>query len=506
MSSKHTSSQGASLSRREALRLMASGAGSLPVTLQSGSVNASPATTAEVASQDWDYLQRRLTGTLVPRGHETYQTTRQAMIWNARKISRQPEAIVRVANEADVRETVLYARSRGLKVAVRGGGHNWSAPSLRDGGILLDLSGLNKLEVNVDRRMAAVQPGAKSGELAAKLSPLGLAFPVGHCPTVPLSGYLLGGGIGWNSGAWGPACMSVKGIELVTAKGESIYADAQQNPDYFWAARGAGPGFFGILTRYHLGLYPLPKAIRTSTAIYALKDLERVATWLPELARSLRPEVELICMLVTPPNPLRATERVFVVNATAFADTEDEARTWLQPLEDGPATFAIHKELYVDTPMSALLATLDNAFPTGFRYAADVFWTNAAPIDFLARVGDAKIAAPSPRSILLIAIPPVPPPDAPKPDVALSMIGGAYVGAFGIWENADDDEKNIAWAREITARMEPVTIGYYVGESDLTVSANRARRCFAPANWEKLQRLKKKYDPEEVFYSFLLAA
>ena len=104
-----------------------------------------------------------------------------------------------------------------------------------------------------------VQPIISNRDIQRVLNAKGLAYPSGHCPQVKLSGYLLGGGMSWNQGVWGYGNESLEAVELVTAEGKLITASESDNADYFWAARGAGYGFFGVATRYHLKLYPLPK-------------------------------------------------------------------------------------------------------------------------------------------------------------------------------------------------------------------------------------------------------
>src|SRR5262249_57100226 len=99
-------------------------------------------------------------------------------------------------------------------------------------------------------RTATIQPGVSSRELTSALAEHELAFPVGHCGHVGLSGFLLSGGLGWNSGVWGPACLSITEVEAVTADGRLTRADEGQNADLLWAARGAGPGLFAVVTRF----------------------------------------------------------------------------------------------------------------------------------------------------------------------------------------------------------------------------------------------------------------
>ena len=142
-----------------------------------------------------------------------------------------------------------------MKIGIRGGGHNWCAAALQEGGILLDLSRLNQVEIDPEARAATAEPVVTSRFLAKELAKHGLAFPVGHCPCVPLSGFILSGGLGWNAGEWGISCFSLLSVDVVTADGSLVTASETENTELLWAARGAGPGFFGVATKYRVRLY-----------------------------------------------------------------------------------------------------------------------------------------------------------------------------------------------------------------------------------------------------------
>ncbi len=156
--------------------------------------------------------------------------------------------------------------------------------------MLIDLTNLNKvISIDTAARKAVLQPIVSNREIQAALNPHGMSFPSGHCPPVKISGYLLGGGMSWNHGVWGPGLGSVEAIEIVNAKGERITASATESHDYFWAARGGGPGFFGVAIRYHLKLYPLPQAITGSAYYYPYEHVVELARWLDRLAGELPP-------------------------------------------------------------------------------------------------------------------------------------------------------------------------------------------------------------------------
>jgi FAD/FMN-containing dehydrogenase len=214
-----------------------------------------------------DGLRDACKGEVFTAGDPQFLEAIHGNLWNRLIPDRAPEAIVKALDEDDVVAAVRFARASGLKVVVRGGGHNWCQPSLRHGGILIDLSQLTQIvSVDADNLKAVIQPIVSNRDIQKALNPLGLAFPTGHCPQVKASGYLLGGGMAWNPTVWGSGAESVEAIELVTAQGDLITASATQNTDFFWAARGAGSGFFGVVTKYHLKLHPLPKAMHGSTS------------------------------------------------------------------------------------------------------------------------------------------------------------------------------------------------------------------------------------------------
>ena len=138
--------------------------------------------------------------------------------------------------------------------------------------------------VDPEPAWATAEPVVTNRFLAKQLAKHGLAFPVGHCPCVPLSGFILSGGLGWNAGEWGISCFSLLSVDVVTADGSLVTASETENTELLWAARGAGPGFFGVATKYRVRLYPLPRAITTSTLMYPLGKLPEVVEWATETA------------------------------------------------------------------------------------------------------------------------------------------------------------------------------------------------------------------------------
>jgi FAD/FMN-containing dehydrogenase len=451
-------------------------------------------------------------GTVVWRGDEHYEPIRQGMLWNALKPARFPEAIVRAASEADVVAAIGLARSRGLQVAVRAGGHSWVGSPLRDGTLLIDLSSLRGLTIDAAARTAAVQPAVTGSELAEALAPHGLAFPVGHCPSVGMSGFLLSGGLGWNSGAWGPACMSLQAIDVVTPDGRLLHADEERNAELLWAARGAGPGFPGVVTRFHVALQPLPRAIATSTYVYPLSELETVAPWASDVAASLPPTVELTLLLAPAPPELGLARpgKVLIVTAAAFADSAEEAARALAPLERSPVLDrALARQVNEPSSFEVLFRDFGGLWREGRRFASDNAWAEADFADTLLRLRSHVAEAPGPESLAFAVVAPEPPEDTAEeelPDMAFSMVGRAYVACYAIWEDEADDAANLRWLPSAMAELEPLAIGHYLAEADLLAADSRAQRSFAQPNWERLQELRRKVDPDAIFPSYLAPA
>lgn len=247
-----------------------------------------------------------------------YEAARQATMWNARHPDRFPDVIVQAKDVYDVVAAVKRARRDGLRIGVRSGGHSWSGNHVRDGGMLLDVSALRDVTIDKAAMRATTGPGRAGHELCLLLARQGLFFPSGHCKGVGVGGFLLQGGFGWHGRALGLACMSVVAIDLVTADGDLVHASPDENADYYWAARGAGPGFFGVVTRFHLRVYPKPRIIGFALQTYPASMLEEVFRWAHAIGPEVPSEIEL--QLLMSQNALGIKGPGIEIFAPVFAD------------------------------------------------------------------------------------------------------------------------------------------------------------------------------------------
>jgi len=456
---------------------------------------------------DIDSLRAACKGTVVAAGDVHFLDAAHGGLWNRLVPDRLPDIIVKVADEDDVVAAVRFGRANGLKVAVRGGGHNWAQTTLRHGGMLIDLQNLTKvIAIDVDARRAVIQPIVSNRDIQKALNPLGLAFPTGHCPQVKASGYFLSGGMAWNPTVWGSGAESLEAIELVTAAGELIRASETENADYFWAARGAGPGFFGIVTRYFLKLYPLPKAIHGSVAYYRLDDAPAIGAWLGAAAPAIAPSVELSQFIVQAPAELRAAASadngwICMVTGSAFEDTPEAARAALRPLEEGPIA-PIASSFATPTTFEQLFDASGALWPEGLRSRVEASFSDHSPGEMMEAVLPLVRSAPSTLSVFLFTIFCGPNVPAPQKDMALSMHSKVYGGPWTMWRDAKDDAANADWHRAMTETLRPFNLGYYVGESNTVERPATAVEAFLPAKWQRLSELRDRYDPDRLFFDY----
>ncbi len=466
------------------------------------------AVTAENISMDLSALKKACKGVVATAGDPNFTELLHGDLWNRLIPARAPHVLVRVNDEQDVIAAILFARAQKLKVVVRGGGHNWCQPTLRNGGVLIDLANLNRvISIDAAARRAVVQPIISNRDTQKILNAQGLTFPSGHCPQVKLSGYLLGGGLPWNPSTWGHGSASVEAVELVTAEGRLITANKNENPDYFWAARGAGLGFFGVVTKYHLTLYALPQAMHGCSYFYPLEEAANVAAWLSENARKLAASVELSLFLLEAPDSLRdqaaaSKGKVCLVTANSFAETKGQALAELKPLEECPL---VGKCLARSAPAPVNFEQLFDAagglWPVGVRGRAESAFYQAGGGEIVRAIGEHFTQAPSPLTVLLFAY--ATGPDTQMlPDSAFSMAAPIIGGPWTQWREAADDEANAVWHRECAARLRPLAKGYYIGESDTVSRPAAVTGAFSPENWHRLADLRARYDPDGVFFGY----
>src|SRR5690242_1672960 len=194
-----------------------------------------------------------LRGPLLRPGEDGYDKAR--IVWNG-MIDRRPALIARCAGVADVIAAVRFARTHGLLVSVKGGGHNITGNAVCESGLMIDLSLMKGIRVDPAKRTASAQAGLTWGEFNRETQAFGLATTGGVVSTTGIAGLTLGGGLGWLMGKHGLSCDNLLSADLVTADGEFLTASADQHPDLFWGLRGGG-GNFGVVNSFEYRVHPV---------------------------------------------------------------------------------------------------------------------------------------------------------------------------------------------------------------------------------------------------------
>jgi FAD/FMN-containing dehydrogenase len=285
-----------------------------------------------------------------------------------------------------------------------------------------------------------------------------------------------------------------------------VTADQHQNADLFWAARGAGPGFFGVATSFQLRVYGLPKVIKTSLYVYPLTEVETLVDWAADFVPQPPATVEVQLVLASALPGLHAGPggKVVGVSATAFADSENEATASLSALEKYPALGnALMRAPMQPSSFKALHATNGRLLPDKHRFSADAFWSSESVAKLVPLLAEQIVHAPSTQSLVMVPLFPPQGDRATLPDAAFSMRDKTFIPCYATWQNATDDQANESWLHGTVEGLEKHITGHYIAEAALDASPSRSIKSFAAPNWEKLQALKLRHDPYALFHTFL---
>lgn len=443
-------------------------------------------------------LAAELRGELIRRGDAAYDTARR--IWNG-MIDRHPLAVAHVAGPDDVAAVVAFARRTGIELAVRGGGHSSAGYSTCDGGIVVDFSRLRGVEVDVARKVARAEAGALWADVDGATQAHGLAVPGGQISHTGIAGLTLGGGVGWLSRRYGLTIDSLLSVDLVTADGRFVTASETEHPELFWGLRG-GSGNFGIAVSFEYRLHDVGPLVLGGPLLYALDDAAAAFRNARDVIAGAPDEVSLWLDLThvpaQPPFPEEHWGEPALAVVPFCADVERGAG-----LLEGLTSFGSPiANLHGPIPYTALQSALDDVDPHGNRY-----WERG---DYLTDLSDGAIdalvegarTASSPLNELLVfpmggAIARVPADATAFGDRTAPWA----VWVVGQWTDPAEDERHRDWTRAVSASLAPWTTGtVYVNAIGGDVTEARKLAAFGgPAKHERLRRLKREWDPENLF-------
>ncbi len=443
-------------------------------------------------------MQRSQTkGRVIRRGEAGFDEAVLGTSFTVRDPSRRPDIVVQANDVYEVMAALRQAHRDGLRVGMCSGGHSWAQNHIRDGGMMLDLSRLRSIAVNAPAMRAIVGPGCWGGELNAALVPHRLFFPVAHAYTVGLGGFLLQGGFGWNSPQLGMACENVVGIDVVLADGTLVHASESEHPQLFWSARGAGPGFFGVVVRFHLKLHARPKFVGLKAQIFRMQHLEQVITWADRVGPQVAPQVEF--QIVGNPKALGINAPGMEVICPVFADSWAQAREHLAFINDSPVRKLASLTLpLVPVPLQFMMKTGEKTlFLSNTRWSADNMWMDG-PIDpivpRLRQIADTQPPHPSHWLWLNWNGP------KPRPDMAFSMEQRTYLALYCGLGASVDEARHANWATDHIRALEPWSKGIQLADENL---ARRPARFVSDAHLARLDQARAHYDPQGRFHPWM---
>lgn len=432
------------------------------------------------------------------QGDPDYEAIRCGVVWNGFKPERYPEIIVQVKSEAEVVEAVKYAAEHNLKIGVRSGGHSWTASFLRNGGMLIDVSQLNSVNVDPKAGVADVGPGAHGGDLNEQLKPHDYMFPAGHCPTVGLGGYLLQGGFGWNSRLYGLGCENVLAIDVVVSDGRLLHADANQNEELLWAARGSGCGFFGVITRYYLRCHPLPKAIMNSRYWFSLDHLDEIVKMLDSINPSFPRHLEVSLFIARDQDELPGLTAQ--IRADCLGSTPAEAREALDSLDQQPLLSKALKSVpFHELDLAILLETIGGILEVNnAQFIVDNTWMNEPVASILPQLHEMiHDLGPAPSHLYIQYWNRG---EYKLPDMAFSLEGKVYISYFAILMDSAEHDKYVRLITNGISTIADKGAGSQLGDENLL--ERPTTQFMAPASFVRLESIRRKYDAQGRFHGY----
>ncbi|CAI7614151.1 hypothetical protein N7533_013334 [Penicillium manginii] len=419
----------------------------------------------------------------------TYEDARVGRVFNHRRPDRFPLAVVKASSEEDIIAAVKLAKERNCRVAVRSGGHSWAAWSVRENSILIDLGDYKEIEVDTENHIARVSTSMTGREVNGELNKHGLMFPGGHCPDVGLGGFLLQGGMGWNCKNWGWACEKVQGLDVVTADGDLLHCNASENSDLYWAARGAGPGFPGVVTKFHLNLIPYPgKGFRSSGYLYPISHYHEVFKWIISISPSFDSDTEIVAVAQYPEGQDELS--LFILFVT-MKHSPEEAERALRPAQETRPAGTTSEWFCMEDSLDNQYNNQARANPEKHRYCTDnAYIDNDADVPSV--LEEAFTTLPHRKAFALwYAMNPC--SRRELPDMALSMQSDHYFALYTVWEDESDDNRCRAWVKNVMEKVERHSVGAYLGDSDFQV---RRTKFWADDNAKRLMDIRRKRDPQ----------
>jgi FAD/FMN-containing dehydrogenase len=441
-------------------------------------------------------LRSALRGQLILPGENEYDSARQ--VWNGR-IDRKPAMITRCAGVLDVIRALDFARQNNIPLSIRSSGHNVTGCSVCDGGIVIDLSRMKGIEIDSQSKKVRAQAGVTWGELDHETQAFGLATTGGRVSTTGIAGVTLGGGYGWLMRKYGLAIDNLLSVDVVTANGTFLTANATQNENLFWGIRGGG-GNFGIVTAFEFCLHPVGPLVTAGVLFYppnrAMELLHFYREWMACAADELSTQFNFLIAPPAPFVPPNLRGRPVVAIAVCHVGSTEAANRDLAGLQKFGQPLL---ERIKPVPYTALQRSFDFAGVFGnqvYSKSGHLPELSDGAIECLAMGGPAITSS---MSIVMLSSLGGAVAQIEENATAFSFRNTLYDYAIdSVWKEPEQSEQHILWTRKLWGAMQPFSTGAYVNELD-DEEKNRAQEAYNPQTYQRLVGLKNQFDPENVF-------
>ncbi len=437
-------------------------------------------------------LTQTFIGPVILPGTPSYDDVRK--IHNG-MIDRRPAVIARCRGIADIADAVRFARAHGLEIAVRGGGHNVGGRAVVDDALMIDLSLMKGVHVSARDGTAVVEGGVTWKELNRETQLHGLATTGGVIGTTGVAGLTLGGGFGWLMPKYGLALDNLIAVNLVLADGAIVRASADEHPDLFWAVRGGG-GNFGVAASFEFRLHKVGPTVIGGLVAFPFSEARKVLRAHRNLTATASDDLMLVAALTTAPDG--SGTKILGVAACHCGAAGDGEAVAAKIKTFGPVAV----DAMGPIPYTALNGMLDGAFPAGaFSYWKSVFLPKLddATIDTLV---SAYERCPVPTSSVLLEHFHGAASRVPVEATAFTLRDSGFnTLILGQWMDRSEEAATMAWVRDTYKALQPFAgprrymnyLGSDEGSDEAAVAA------YGP-NLARLRKLKRQYDPENVFH------
>ena len=449
----------------------------------------------KLTSEQLEDLDSRVQGRLLGPGEQGWNDA--VAIWNG-MAAKTPALILQPISAHDVAAAVSFARDHGLLVSVKGGGHNIAGISIAEGGLTLDMSRMREVTVDPEARLARVGPGCLLGEVDQATQAHGLATVLGFVSETGVAGLTLGGGFGYLTRRFGWTVDNLAEVQVVTADGAIRTANRDENAELFWALRGGG-GNFGVVTRFSFRLHQVGPTITGGLIIWSAERAAEVLAAYRDLTESAPRELTASTIVrLAPPAPFlpqawhgKPVVGIQVCHSGANPEADLAAvRALGNPIVDltGPKPYAaVQSMLNVMEPKwlhrywkAEFLPGLSSEFLDAFRNSA-LRVTSPLSQSIIFHVGGALN-------------------DHEGDDGAVGNRDAHYIGGFAAtWPPGAPADPHVAWARNGWERIRPFSTGGNYVNFQLAEDDTARTVAAYGSNYQRLQRVKATYDPDNLF-------